>query len=177
MVELAPEVIIRSADIMLRELVDADAEALCEAVNYDTNHFIESGEFPVVTRFSDPATARKNITERRDLYGQIQYGIFNCEGAAMGAVTLGPASNAPSFAEVAFWVGAKYRGNRYAATALSAVASYFFNPIVGGDVLKARVMPSNAASIRTLELANFREMPSEGIPLAYYRRRAPTQTS
>ena len=56
---------------------------------------------------------------------------------------------------VTYFIGAKYRGHRYAAEALSALTAYLFG---GYDIEKliAAVDVENTASCRTLEQAGFR---------------------
>lgn len=156
MIEIPQDVEMHGANgVMVRRLDEADALAVHEAATYDTAHFVEAGEEIIPNIYATVEKTRDRLTQGSARFHQLPCGIFVEQSTLVGGVSVYPTEQSRQV-DVAFWVGARYLGHHYAATALQALALYLFSANCGAASMNASIRPQNLASIRTVEHAGFR---------------------
>ena len=153
------------SEIYLRRLEVADAEALLELLVRDREFLKPWGEARSESFFT--LAAQRGALAKASAAGasRMDFGIFAVEtDELVGRVQLSGIAPAPfESAYLGYSVSERHNGRGYATEAVRQVVEVAFEEL-GLHRLQAAVMPINAASIRVLEKAGFRE---EGLALRY----------
>lgn len=153
--------------IAIRPLEPGDAGALLE-IRSRTRAFLEPWEPVREERFYTPAGQEEGIRAllaQRDAGLALPFTIVE-DGAVAGAVNLsGIVRGVFENAYLGYWIDEERGGRGVATEAVRRAVAHAFGP-AGLHRVQAAVIPRNAASIRVLEKAGFRE---EGLALRYLR--------
>ena len=150
--------------VYLRRLEVADAEALLEVLVRDRS-FLDQWEPIRRDRFYTLDTQRRwlgALPEREDL---VDFGIFlTARDELVGRIQLSGISRGPfENAYLGYFVSERHNGRGYATESVRQAVDVAFGEL-GLHRVQAAVIPRNAASVRVLEKAGFRE---EGLALRY----------
>jgi RimJ/RimL family protein N-acetyltransferase len=141
-----------SDGIALRQLVQEDAQAYFELINYDRDHF---KYYPIYIEELLSVDDVKEFIEDSNPH-HIKFGIWVDEKLC-GGINLDRTEmeyHGKNGLEVDYFIGLQDTGHGYAAKALNAIIPFAFDQ-PGIDRLRAQLDLENKASIRTLEKCGF----------------------
>jgi ribosomal-protein-alanine N-acetyltransferase len=144
--------------------VVADAEALLDVLVRD-RAFLDPWEPSRPDAFFTLEVQRRGVAKLGEAEDLVDFGIFETETdelvgrLQLTGIALGPFQNA----HVGYFVSERCNGRGYATEALRQAVDAAFGPLELHRV-QAAAIPRNAASIRVLQKAGFRE---EGLALRY----------
>jgi [ribosomal protein S5]-alanine N-acetyltransferase len=144
-------------EIYLRELDVADAEAILEILLRD-RAFLDQWEPTRPDGFYTLERHRERIAALREAEDCADFGIFLADGDELvGRIQLSGIARGPfQNAYLGYFVSERHNGRGYATEAVRQAVEAAFGEL-GLHRVQAAVIPRNAASIRVLEKAGFRE--------------------
>lgn len=136
--------------ITLRELTLQDVPLLFDLVDYDPDHLRQFGD-DIAEKYASIEKIEASILTPENA-AKTRFGIW-VDDTLVGRINIEPIQTGVS-AEVGYFVGKKYIGNNYAATALKALCDYAFTSL-GYQVLEAHIAVGNEASRKAVEKCGF----------------------
>lgn len=133
---------------MLRQFAPEDVSPLFALIDQNREHLSQHGD-DTAAKYPTYGSVAQSISNPKKPE-KLRLGVWDDE-TLVGTVNLTPADGE---AEIGYWIGRQFAGNRYAVVAAKALAEYAKRPSEYKRIF-AKVKKGNVPSIRSLAGAGF----------------------
>lgn len=136
--------------VVLRQFTLDDAAPLFDLIDQSREHLSQHGD-DTAAKYPDFLSVEQSITNPKNP-NKLRLGVWDNK-VIVGTVNLTPEGD---HAEIGYWIGKQFAGNRYATVAAKALAQYA-SEVQGYKVIFAKVKKANEPSIRSITRAGFKQ--------------------